>query len=71
MSLITVKASTAINNTRFLFVLGIVCLHCRIDQDIVALNAPIFIKYFCNFNLSQDFICRGRKLNCVSKEKNY
>ena len=57
MSIITSKASSAITLSRFIFVITIVLLHSRIDQDIEPGIASYFIHYFCNFNTSNDFVC--------------
>ncbi|MBR5545334.1 MAG: acyltransferase family protein [Clostridia bacterium] len=57
MSIISKKASSSINSVRLLLVFSIVCLHSRIDQDINPGDAQFFIKYLCNFDLNQDFIC--------------
>lgn len=56
-SIISTKASSALNNLRLLMVFAIVCQHSRIDQDITNGNATSFIKYFCNFEFPHDFIC--------------
>lgn len=57
MGIISKKTSTAINNSRLLFVIAIVCLHCRIDQDVNPQNTQWFIQYCCNFDISNDFVC--------------
>ena len=57
MNIISKKASIAINNSRLLFVIAIVCLHCRIDQDVKPTEIRWFIQYCCNFNISNDFVC--------------